>query len=180
MGKMSQKQIDASLDKLKADIAEAVESATTMRQKVQHALVGCVSHWSMTGSNKGLMDIVNGFLDQLGQGVNLKAVKAWCEKHLHMQEDAEGKRLVFRPVKSSVLDTKAAAEEHWWTLKPQQVFSFDLTAAIIALAKKAAKASEQAETDPEADVKLDADLYAQIMQLEATAKAKADAYEPKF
>lgn len=175
MGKMTQAQINKSLDNLKSDIAAAVESATTMREKVQHALVGCVSHWAMTGSNAGLMDIINKFLAELGQGVNLKAVKAWCEKHLHMVEDVEGKRLVFKAVKASDLNTKAAADEKWWSLKPQQVFSFDLTAAIIALAKKAAKASEEAEANPEADVKIDGDLYAQIIQLEAAAKAKVAA-----
>lgn len=175
MAKMTQAKIDASLDKLRADIAVAVESAATMKAKVQHALVGCVSHWALTGSNAGLMDIVNGFISELGQGVNLKAVKAWCEKHLHMVEDVEGKRLVFKAVKASDLDTKAASAEMWYSLKPQQVFSFDLTQAVIALAKKAADASKKAETDNELDVKIDPELYKQIMALELTAKAKADA-----
>lgn len=165
MPKMTKAQIDKSLEALKADIAAAVESASSMRNKVQHALVGCVSHWKLTGSNAGLMDIVNQFLTELGQGVNLKAVKAWCEKHLHMQEDAEGKRLVFKPVKASALDTKAASEEMWWSLKPQQVFSFDLAQSIISLAKKAAKAAKEAEANPDADVTMDDAAYAQLQQL---------------
>ena len=53
MPKMTKAQIDKSLEALKADIAVAVESASTMRGKVQHALVGCVSHWKMTGSKLG-------------------------------------------------------------------------------------------------------------------------------
>jgi len=159
-----------SLENLKAEMALAVESANTMRERVQHALVGCVSHWAMTGSNEGLSDLVNLFIEQLGQGVNLKAVKAWCEKHLHMQEDAEGKKLLFKPVKSTDLDTKAAANEKWWSLKPQTVFSFDIASAIISLAKKAAKASEEQTKDPDADVKLDDALMEQLAQLGKVAE----------
>lgn len=168
--KMTKAQIEKSLDTLKEDIAAAVESATSMRQKIQHALVGCVSHWALTGSNSGLMDIVNTFLKDLGQGVNLKAVKSWCEEHLHMQEDAEGKRLVFKPVKASDLDTKKAAADVWWSHKPQTVFSFDLVADIVKLANKAAKAAKEAETNPEADVKMDPLLLSQLQQLGEAAK----------
>lgn len=168
----SKAAIAKSLETLKADMALAVESANTMRERVQHALVGCVSHWAMTGSNEGLGDLVNLFIEQLGQGVNLKAVKAWCEKHLHMQEDAEGKKLLFKPVRADVLDTKAAANEKWWTLKPQTVFSFDLTQAIISLARKAAKAHEEQTKDPEADVKLDDTLMEQLAQLGKSAEQK--------
>ncbi len=170
--KMTQAQIAQSLETLKADIAIAVESATTMRQKVQHALVGCVSHWALTGSNDGLADIINTFIAELGQGVNLKAVKAWCEKHLHMQEDAEGKRLLFKPVKAKDLDTKAAAGEVWWSLKPQQVFSFDLVAAITSLANKAAKAQKELDADPDADVKgMDPKVLSQIEALKQAVTA---------
>ena len=181
MPKMTKAQIDKSLDALKADIAAAVESASTMRGKVQHALVGCVSHWKMTGSNAGLMDIVNTFIAELGQGVNLKAVKAWCEKHLHMQEDAEGKRLVFKPVKASDLNTKAADDEKWWTLKPQKNgFSFDLTQSIIQMANKAAKAAKEAEGNPDAEVSLDPELYEKLASLGTLAEAKRDHFEPAF
>lgn len=168
--KPTKSSVARSFEQLKADMALAVESANTMRDRVQHALVGCVSHWSMTGSNEGLADLVNLFIEQLGQGVNLKAVKAWCEKHLHMQEDAEGKKLLFKPVKADDLDTKAAANEKWWSLKPQAVFSFDIAAAIISLAKKAAKANDEQAKDPEADVKLDAGLMEQLAQLGKVAE----------
>ena len=175
MTKANQKQIDASLEALKNDIALAVESAATMRDRVQHALVGCVSHWKTTGSNAGLMDIVNLFITELGQGVNLKAVKQWCEIYLHMQEDVEGKRLVFKPVKVSDLDTKAAADKKWWTLKPQNVFSFDLTDQIIALAVKAAKASKKAATSEDAAVDIDPEMLTQLEALARRAEArKAD------
>ena len=156
---------NASLAKLKEDINIAIQSANTMREKVQHALVGCVSHWKLTGSNSGLAPIINEFIKELGQGVNLKAVKAWCEKHLHMVEDAEGKRLIFKAVELSELNTKAANEEKWWSLKPQQVFSFDLKTAIIALEKKAKKAQDALDKDPDADVQLDPAIYAKLMEL---------------
>jgi hypothetical protein len=171
MTKVTNAQIEASLEALKSDIATAVESATTMRAKVQHALVGCVSHWAVTGSNKGLGEIVNVFLSELGQGVNLKAVKAWMEKHLHMVEHADGKSMVFKAIKSKDLDTKAAAAEMWYSLKPQTLFSFDLTVAIIALAKKAAKAQVELANDPDADVTMDAEVLAQFEQLAASVAA---------
>ena len=46
--RMSKAAIAANLEKLRKDIALAVESANTMRDRIQHALVGCVSHWAMT------------------------------------------------------------------------------------------------------------------------------------
>ena len=165
----TQAQIDKSLAALKADMAAAVESATTMKAKVQHALVGSVSHFAVTGSNEGLAEIINGFIGELGQGINLKAVKAWAEKHLHMQEDAAGEKLVFKPVKAKDLDTKAAAAEMWYSLKPQTVFSFDLTAAIIAMAKKAAAAESKLAKDGGLDVNIDTALLEQLKQLAKTA-----------
>ena len=171
MKNLSQAQIDASLAKLKEDINVAIQSANTMREKVQHALVGCVSHWKLTGSNAGLMPIVNEFIKELGQGVNLKAVVSWCETHLHMTEDAEGKRLVFKAVELSALDTQAANACKWWTLKPQTIFSFDLKTAIIALEKKAKKAQDALDKDPDADVQLDPEIYAQLMQLSNSVHA---------
>lgn len=173
MTKITQEMTNASLAKLKEDINVAIQSANTMRDKVQHALVGCVSHWKLTGSNTGLAPIINEFIKELGQGVNLNAVKAWCEEHLHMIEDLEGKRLVFKAVKVEQLDTKKANECKWWTLKPQQVFSFDLKTAILALEKKAKKAQEELEKDPEADVQIDPAIYAQLMQLSNTVQATA-------
>ena len=103
--KMNAAQKQASLKALDALLADAVESANTMRDRVQVALVGCVSHCVLTNSNAGVSDRINKFLTELGQGLNLKAVKAWCEKHLHMQETADGKSLCFKPIKGKLADT---------------------------------------------------------------------------
>jgi len=173
--KMTKAQITASLEALKADIAIAIESATTMRAKVQHALVGCVSHWKLTGSNEGLGDIVNLFISQLGQGVNLKAVKSWAEKNLHMMEHADGKKLIFMAVKVADLDTKAAAADLWWKHKPQTVFSFDQVTAILALVDKNTKAEKTAEADADAEVKMDVRLTEKLAELAALANSIKEA-----
>ncbi len=172
MGKMTKAQIAASLSKLEGEIGEAIMSANTMRDKVQHALVGCVSHWKLTGSNEGLADLVNHFINELGQGVNLQAVKAWCEKHLHMMEHTEGKKLVFKAVKVSALDTAKAAEEKWWSLKQQTVFSFDLTQQIVSLANKAAKAAARGEAEADAEVSIEPEI---MDALNALAKQAQEA-----
>ena len=178
--RMSKAAIAANLEKLRKDIAIAVESANTMRDRIQHALVGCVSHWAMTGSNAGLADIVNEFIEQLGQGVNLKAVSAWCQKHLHMQPTAEGDKLCFKPVKANVLSTKDATAEKWWTLKVQNDVHFDLTKAIIALANKAAKEADKQSQDDLAAGSIDPALMEGLAKLAKAAEETVKGFEPNF
>ena len=178
--KATKAQIEASLNALRKDIAAAVESANSMRDRIQQALVGCVSHWAMTGSNAGLADIVNEFIEQLGQGVNLKAVSAWCQKHLHMQPTAEGDKLCFKPVKASDLSTKNAAAEKWWSLKVQNDVHFDLTKAIIALANKAAKEADKQSQDDLDVGGIDPALMEGLAKLAKAAEEKAKGFEPNF
>lgn len=173
MAKMSKAAIAKSLENLKADIALAVESATTMRERVQTALVGCVSHWKLTGSNVGLADIVNTFIAELGNGVNQKAVVAWCVKHLHMVPNADEDKLLFMPVKASDLDTKAAANQLWYTMKPQQPFAgFNLEAELVKLIKKAEKAGKITDEEKADKIKVDAKL---LSALKAAAPVNAAA-----
>lgn len=165
--------IAKSLDLLKADIALAVESVQTMKQRVQHALMGCASHWHMTGSNLGLGEIINLFITDINSGVNTRAVVAWCEQNLGMQVHATEDKLVFGKKQAKDLDLKAiAAGKQWYELKPITPFSFDLYAAVEALQKKAVKAQAEFNKDGDVDVKLDELVMASLKQLADLAKAQ--------
>lgn len=174
MTKMTQKQIDASLDSLRNDIAAAVESATTMKKRVQHALMSCLSHWRMTGSNTGLKDIINQFIEDLGNGVKCDSVVAWCQANLGMIIAADEKSIVFGTMKSTELDPKKAAEKPWYEYAKKNPFAFDLKAKIIALAKSAEKAQKAHALDKELAVSINDNLYAQLATLAVIAEGMAD------
>jgi len=181
MTKTNEKTI-ASFKALQNLTVEALTSAKTMRSKVQKLLVGCVSHWKLTGSNDGLKQLINGFVkDGALNGVNTPAITAWCEKHLHMfvGEDKDGKPALF--FKSGIvakdLNTKVAAEENWWELRKQSPFKFDQLASLRKLAKASAEAAIKAEKAREAgrEVKsceVDDAITAKLAELVKLAEAR--------
>ena len=164
---------------------EALESAKTMREKVQRVLEGCVSHWKLTGSNEGLKQLVNGFINHEAlKGVNSPAISAWAQKHLHMfvGTDAEGKPALF--FKSGVnvkdLDTKKAVEENWWSLKTMTPFQFDQVTVLQKLVKASISANEKKEKALKAgrevgDVVVDDAVTAKLKEALALAQAQISA-----
>jgi len=163
-----------SLDKL---LASAIRSAKTMREKIQKGLVACVSYWTMTKSNVGLAGRVNRFIAEVGQGVNLKAIRSWCEKHLHMTPNADGTGLVFKQVKASKLNTAMAAKDNWWTHKPQKdIFKLDLASEILALADKVSRAKTR---EGQKGLVMDDALETKLRELRQAADATIKARQPE-
>jgi len=175
MTKVTQKQIDASLAALKAQIADAVESAVSMRNKVQTALVGCLSHWNMTGSNAGLKEIINTFIGDLDGGVNTKAVVEWCSIHLAMIPNADQSGLVFDASRKPSTTKKAAADKPWYKHKKQNPFAFDLDTAILSVLKKAEKAEKALVEDGDADVRIDHNTLVALKTVGAKVQQRVDA-----
>ena len=151
---------------------EAIQSALTMRDSVQNLLVGCVSHYKMTGNNDGLKELVNAFVTDDGvKGINTPAIVEWCNTHLGMftGEDKEGNACLFfrADFEPKMLNVSKSTDSKWWTLKKVTPFAFDQVNAILALAKKSASAAKKSDAE---GVILDALLSQKLAELATLAK----------
>lgn len=151
---------------------DAIQSSLTMRDTVQKLLVGCVSHYKMTGNNDGLKELVNAFVTDDGvKGINTPAVVEWCHQHLGMftGTNKSGKPALFfrADFNAKMLNVAKATDAKWWTLKKVTPFAFDQVNAILALAKKSAAASKKSDAE---GVILDDLLSQKLAELAKLAK----------
>ena len=173
MTKVSKAAIAKSFANLEGLRDEAIQSALTVRDTVQKLLVGCVSHYKMTGNNDGLKELVNAFVKDDGiKGINTAAIVEYCHQHLGMftGTDKSGKPALFfrSDFNVKMLDVSKATEVKWWTLKKVTPFAFDQVNAILALAKKSAAAGKK--SDGNTSVVLDERLTKKLAELAALAR----------
>jgi hypothetical protein len=158
-------------DKLEAAIEDIGNRSKTLREDIQHVLMGVLSHWKLTKSNQHVKRLV-GLLDTaMGDGMKRNGMKSWVIKHLGMIENAETGDLVCGTLDHSELDKTKADAQKWWSMAPEGPVKFDLDAAIVSLLKKADKAQEKltkGELKEGDSVDVDVETLAALKALAAT------------
>lgn len=154
----------ASLNKI---INSAISSATTMKNKVQLAVVAIIKHTHDNGDYTGFDKLVTG----LGNGVNVNALVEYICTFTGLVVDEENKCFTGKVDKKFILaQFPTAKAKMWYDFKPQNPWvGFDLNAELDKLTKKAVKAQERKakanEADKDAEVVVDKEQLAKVVAL---------------
>lgn len=131
-------------------ITAAIDSAKTMREKVQVAAIAILIHAEKCGDYTKANDLVNG----LGDGVNGAAIVEWFVQFGGLIVDAEEPKNGFTGwngkeyIKEQFQKAKATA---WWELKKQSPWAgFDMAAEVEKLLKRYDNALKKVEAAKEA------------------------------
>ena len=141
-------------------VGKAIESARTMKQRVQYAAVGLMI-FSTTDAKKSV-ELANHLVNQLGKGVKAEGLVKFFVDKAGFRLDAEGK--AFESVKGEqwIRDNlESAKSTPWWSYAPATPFQmFTLEDELRKVIKKAKGKIKHAEEHPEdADlVHVDADM----------------------
>lgn len=140
---------------VKALVAKAIESARTMKQRVQYAAVGIMIFAAK--SPVEATELANELVTELGQGVKAEGLVKFLVDKAGFRTDPSKETKGFVSVKSAEwikANLEEAKKTPWWTYAPATPFKeFTLEQELRNLIKKAKGKVKHAEDKPE-----DADL----------------------
>jgi len=167
-----------TIEQLKESIAKALDSANTMKKKVQ---IACINVLIMAGKAKTdeekveLVIIANDMVNALGDGIRAKGLIGFFLEFGFTQDwnkQADG----FNGLKSEQHireNFERAKVEHWYTKAPEAPFKdYNMTAAFKSFLKTAkAKADDK---EHEGQITIDTDLLELFIALDENKPIKAE------
>ena len=155
-----------SFDEVESAVLKGIESASTMRARVQYAAIALMigsTFEDEDGAEKThaqkAVELAQTLVTQLGQGVKAEGLVKYLRDHCGFRLDAEGKQFV--SVKNAEwirANLEAAKAVHWWKYAPATPFKgFVLSEELRGIIKKAKRAMDEATKDEAKAAKISVD-----------------------
>lgn len=156
-----------TMEEVETAVLKGIESATTMRQRVQYAAVALMIG-STFKDEKGCekthaeraVELANHLVNELGQGVKAEGLVKFMVDKGGFRLNAEGK--AFESVKNEQWireNLEQAKTTPWWSYAPATPFKgFVLNDELRGIIKRAKKAVDQAAKSEEKAAKIDVDV----------------------
>lgn len=146
-----------SMEDVRAAVAKGVESANTMKQRVQYAAIACMI--GSTFDAEESVEIVNGLVNDLGKGVKAEGLVKFLVHLGGFRLNAEG--TAFESVKSAQWihdNLESAKATPWWSFAPATPYKgFELNEELRKLIARSEKALATAAKDEAKAAKIDVD-----------------------